>query len=109
MFGVSGSPEGFKNCETSLRGTGDAQPRSRHTFPGIHTSPKGAHPFDPMGFEKQRRTGAGSFVRSTAKENDFAVAGNLLRTGRQVLNGEADRAGNGDQIRFHAAAQVDNV
>ena len=36
------------------------------------------HTGDAMGFQEQRRTGAGGFVGSTAKENNILVAWNLV-------------------------------
>src|SRR5437867_8426891 len=84
-------------------------PQIHESFPSIGASPKGAHARDSMDLEEQRRTGAGGFVRSTAKENDLAVAGNLLRVCSQVLNGEADRTGDRARTVFQAAPQVHNI
>ena len=44
----------------------------------LRAAPQRTDSGDPLDFKEQRRTGAGSFVRSTAKEDNFAVARNVL-------------------------------
>ena len=59
--------------------------RSCEFFPSFGAALERAHPGDPLGFQEQRRTGAGGFVRSTAEENDLAVARNLLAASGEIF------------------------
>src|SRR5207253_9119949 len=92
------------------RGNGEASATQlHHTFPGIHTSAQRTHLRNSIGFEEQRRTGAGGFVWSTAYKNDLAIAGDLRLPGGQLLDGEPDRTRDGIRIVLQAAAEVHNV
>ena len=75
-----------------------------HFGPPLGTSAEWTHPANAMGSEQQRRTGAGSFVRSSAVQDDLPVTGNLLRIAGEVLNGKADRTGNGRPIVIQCSA-----
>src|ERR1022692_2762900 len=80
-----------------------------HSIPCLGTSPQWTNAGEALGFEEQRRTGAGSFVRSTAIQNDLPVARNLLHIAGDVLEGEADRPGYGGRIAVRCRAQIDDV
>jgi hypothetical protein len=60
--------------------------RLDHFGPRRCASPKWAHVNDAMGPEEQRRTGAGSFVWSSAIQNNLPVTWNLLRIGGEVFD-----------------------
>jgi len=55
---------------------------------------------DPSSLQQQRHPGAGSFVRSRAKQDDLAVARNLIVIGVQLLGGKPDRTGNRPRRRL---------
>ena len=64
---------------------GELCPRVRATLQRAHTS-------DPFRFQEQRRTGAGGFIWSTAKENDLPVTWNFLAARGEFFEGDADGA-----------------
>ena len=57
-----------------------------HFGPRLYAALQRTHPRYAMGFEKQRRTGAGSFVWSTAAQDDFPVAWNLAPVGSELFD-----------------------
>jgi len=81
----------------------------RRFGPCLCPSPQRTHPDNAVRFQDQRRTGAGSFVRSSAIQNDLPVTRNLARGAGEVLDGEADRARNWWPVVIHSSAQIDNV
>lgn len=54
---------------------------------------EGPHSINPSPLQEQRHTGAGSFVRSGAKQDDLAVAWDLVMIGIQLFSRKSDRAG----------------
>ena len=58
---------------------------------------------DALPSQKQRHTGAGGFVRSSAVEDDVAVAKNFLLAFLELVGVEAERAGNRQRVsvEFH--------
>ena len=78
-----------------------------HFMPCLGASPQRTDPGNAMGLEEQCRTGAGSFVWSTAVQNNFPVTRNPLDIAF-VLDGETDRPGYRGQIVIQRGAQIDN-
>jgi len=72
--------------------------RLHHFGPCFCAAPQRTYLADAPGPEQQRRTGAGSFVWSSAVQDDLAVPRDLLRIAGEILNGKADRPGNGRPV-----------
>ena len=71
----------------SLNRKASVVPRPKTTF-------ERSHFLDASPLQKQRHTGAGRFVRSSAEQNDLAVAWDLSVTFFNSVWRKADRAGN---------------
>src|ERR1035441_10286903 len=56
--------------------------------PGIHAAGERVHAHDPPPLQQQRRTGAGSFVWLTAKQDDIAVARDFVLARRTDTRSE---------------------
>jgi hypothetical protein len=78
------------------------------SFPRFGAAQEGAHTSDSSPFQKQRHTGAGSFVRSTAIENDLSVSWNLVAARGEFFGGNSDGARYGVEVFRKPAAKVDD-
>lgn len=68
--------------------------------PGFEAAFEGADTLDALFSEEERHTGAGSFVWSSAVENDFAIAGQTVVFFFELLGIHAEGAGNGFGVGF---------
>ena len=62
--------------------------------PRIRPARKRTHPGNSIFPEQERRTGARSFVRSSAEKNDVAIARNFVVSRRHLTQRDAERARN---------------
>src|ERR1039458_7693265 len=74
--------------------------------PGIHAAVERVHAHDPPPLQQQRRTGAGSFVWSTAKQDDIAVARYFVVARLQVFEGNAQSSRHGVHFAFESGPDV---
>ena len=78
--------------------------------PSLQTALQRPNPLDAILPEEQRHTGAGSFVWSSAIENDFAVAWQTVILLLQIRGIHAKSAGNGMRVglKVHRMPKIDD-
>jgi hypothetical protein len=78
--------------------------------PCVEATFEGANPRNALFSKEERHTGAGSFVRSSAIENDFSIAGQAIVFLFELLGVHAECAGDGFGIGFeiHGVTKIDN-
>src|ERR1039458_8300116 len=74
--------------------------------PGIHAAVERVHAHDPPPLQQQRRTGAGSFVWSTAKQDDIAVARYFVVARLLVFEGNAQSSRHGVHFAFESGPDI---
>ncbi len=78
--------------------------------PSLEAAFKGAHTENTVMQERERRTGARSFVWSRTIENYFLIAGDFVLARLDFFEGDGECAGNADgvELHFHAVTEVDD-
>ena len=74
--------------------------------PGIYAAVERVHAHDPPLPQQQRRTGAGSFVWSTAEQDDVAIARDVDVARLQVFEGNAQGPRYGVHVALESAPDV---